>query len=212
MKEYKTIYADPPYPQKIIGKFAERNRRALELPYNTMSIEEICNLPINELADKECHLWIWTTNQFLHDTFHIIEKWGFKYLQTITWIKPSGCGAYFVNTTQHLLFAYKEKCIFKRGRFKPTHFKTSIPKGHSVKPTQVYTMIEDISEEPRLELFARNRREGWDVFGNEIPKDTQRLITKMGGNFTPNGVVELGLNGSATAPPKDFSSTEKSFV
>jgi len=57
MKKYKTIYADPPYPQKIIGKFADRKRRSLQLPYGTMSIEDICNLPIGDLADTECHLW-----------------------------------------------------------------------------------------------------------------------------------------------------------
>lgn len=178
-KKYKTIYADPPYPQKIMGKFAKRNRRSLELPYKSMTIKEICDLPIKEIAEDDCHLWLWTTNQFLHQAFHIIESWGFKYLQTITWIKPSGCGAYFVNTTQHLLFAYKEKCYFRGERFKPSHFKTSLPKGHSVKPTLVYSMIEKISESPRIELFARYKRQGWDTWGDEVPKEQQNILKNI---------------------------------
>ena len=167
-KKYLTILADPPWPQKTIGKFASRNQRALQLPYQTMTIEEIKSLPVEKLADIECHLWLWTTNRFLHQAFHVMDAWGFKYMQTITWVKPSGCGAYFANTTQHLLFGYYKKCFFRKDRFRPTSLRTGRPKGHSVKPIEFYDYIEGISREPRIELFARKQRDGWDVWGNEV--------------------------------------------
>lgn len=171
MKKYQTILADPPYPQKIIGKFASRNRRALELNYPTMTVQQIADLDVRQLADLGCHLWLWATNQFLHDAFHIMEAWGFKYLQAITWVKPSGVGAYFANTTQHLLFGYYQKCVFGNARFLPTHFQTGTPKGHSVKPEASFGLIESVSCEPRIELFSRRKRFGWDCWGNEVESD-----------------------------------------
>lgn len=171
MIKYKTILADPPYEQKTIGKFASRNNRALQLPYPTMSLGEIESLAVSDIAEIGCHLWLWTTNRFLHSAFHIIEAWGFTYLQTLTWVKPSGCGAYFANTTQHLLFAYFQRCIFNKARFKPTHILTGSPRGHSAKPQAFTDLIETISEPPYIELFARARRFGWDCWGNEVAND-----------------------------------------
>ena len=103
---------------------------------------------------------------------------GFKYHAPIHWKKPSGCGNYFIHLTQTLLFAYKERCIFNKARYKPNFFETSIPKRHSEKPIESYKYIESISDEPRLELFARNKRQGWDVWGNEVENDIDLNIVK----------------------------------
>ena len=167
-KTFKTILIDPPWEQPLVGKFKRRIQSAKELPYPTMTIQEIKDLPIQEISENDTHLWLWTTNHFLHDAFHVIEGWDFKYLNTITWVKPSGVGAWFANTTQHVLFAYNKKCIFSKARYQPTHLKTSIPKRHSEKPLEFYNLIEAISNPLRVELFARNCRSGWDVWGNEI--------------------------------------------
>jgi len=172
-KKYFTILADPPYPQKMAGKYARRIKRRKELPYPTLSIEEIKRLPVEKFAEEGCHLWLWTTNQFLREAFEIMEAWGFKYLTTITWAKPSGCGNWFVSRTQHILFGYYKKCKFNKERYKPTIFFAGLPKRHSEKPIEFYDLIESISDIPCLELFARQKREGWDAWGNEIHKDIE---------------------------------------
>jgi len=173
MVKYKTILADPPWEQKMAGKYKTRRRRITKLPYNTMGINEIKELPIKDLAEDGCHLWLWATNQFLKEAFEVMEAWGFKYLTTITWVKPSGCGNWFISRTQHCLFGYKNKCQFKKARYAPTVFFANLPKRHSEKPKEFYNLIESISIEKRLEIFAREQREGWDCWGNEVPTHLQ---------------------------------------
>ncbi len=175
-KRYKTVLIDPPWKQPLINHFDRRPHRPKELPYPTMSLQEIISLPIQDLCEEGTHLWLWTTNRFLHDAFHVIDAWGFKYLNTVTWVKPSGVGAWFANTTQHLLCAYNKRCIFRKAKYRPTHLITSIPKRHSEKPVEFYKLIESISETPRIELFARNMREGWDAWGDQVPNRCQKLL------------------------------------
>jgi len=170
MKKYQIIYADPPWEQKMSGKYKSYKLKT-NLSYPTMTLDDIKSLPINNIAEVGCHLWLWTTNQFLRQGFDVMESWGFKYLSPITWVKPSVIGNYFVHRTQTLLFGYKEKCLFPLGRYKPTVLMTSLPKRHSKKPEEFYELIESISPEPRLELFARERRFGWDCWGNEVESD-----------------------------------------
>jgi len=170
---YKTILIDPPWPQSLMGQWKRREKTATKLPYPIMTIDEIKSLRVRLLADTGCHLWLWSTNAMLPFAFEIMHEWGFNYLAPITWVKPSGCGNYFIHTTQHILFGYMEKCIFNRDRYKPTVLHTSIPKRHSEKPEEFYSLIESISDEPRLELFARNKRKGWASWGNEIDSDIQ---------------------------------------
>ena len=164
---------DPPWQQKMMPVLKRRPQAATKLPYPTMTLKEITDLPVHELAGDNCHLWLWTTNRFLPDAFPIIEAWGFKYMQVITWVKKSGCGMYWLGTTQPLLFAYKDKCKFPLAKLKPTHFITSPPRVHSQKPNASYDLIEAISPEPRLELFARHKRLGWDCWGNEVDSDIE---------------------------------------
>ena len=146
---------------------------AVGLEYPTMSLQEIKNIPVAELADVGCHLWLWTTNQFLQCGFEVMESWGFKYLAPITWVKPSGIGNYFIHRTQTVLFGYKGKCVFPLARYQPTVVFATLPKRHSQKPTEIYELIESISPPPRLELFARNKRDGWDCWGNEVESDIE---------------------------------------
>jgi N6-adenosine-specific RNA methylase IME4 len=169
-KLYKTILADPPWNQPMMGK---RNRKkggatAISLPYSIMSIDEICALPVNDISDIGCHLWLWTTNAFIDAGFDVMKAWGFKYLAPITWRKPTGIGNYFVHVTQTILFGYKEKCRFNGKRYLPTIFDAPCSHIHSKKPDKSYEIVEAVSDSPRIELFARNKRNGWDVWGNEI--------------------------------------------
>jgi len=169
-KKYKVIYADPPWQQGMMGKWkrARDGRKRFELPYQTMSIDEIKSLPVNDISEEGCHLWIWTTNQFLKEGFDVIESWGFKYLAPIHWIKPSGMGNWFIHRTQTLLFAYKKKCVFPKERHKPNLIFANVQNKHSRKPQEMRDLIEKVSGGPRIELFARQKVEGWDAWGDEV--------------------------------------------
>ena len=165
---YLTILADPPWKQGMVGKWTHKRTVAKSLEYPTMTIEEICAMRVGELAGEGCHLWLWTTNQFLDAGFDVMRAWGFKYLAPVHWIKDSGCGAWWIHRTQTILHGYKDKCRFPMGRYKPNIFNANKPTKHSKKPDQSYDLIESISPAPRLELFARERRLGWDAWGNEV--------------------------------------------
>lgn len=172
---FLTILVDPPWPQERIRRFADpKHGRPDDLPYNTMTLEDIAALPVGELAADGCHLWLWTTNQFLRDGFDLIDACGFKYLAPITWVKPSGFGAWWAHRTQTLLMAYRSPCQFNRDRYRGTVLETGQPKRHSQKPEESYELIEAVSDPPRVELFARPWsplfpvREGWKVWGNEV--------------------------------------------
>lgn len=168
--KYRTIVADPPWQQEKVGRYATRPARPKELPYLTMTLDAIKVLPVSDYAAPDAHLWLWTTNAFLDASFDVMKAWGFKYLTTVTWVKPSGVGAWFASTTQHCLFGYKDKCVFPGRRYAPTHFHAT-PKRHSEKPEEFYRLAEEVSAPARLELFARRPRAGWSVWGNEVESD-----------------------------------------
>jgi N6-adenosine-specific RNA methylase IME4 len=169
---YHTILADPPWPQPLSGKYKTRHVRAARLPYPTMTVEQIAALPVGRLASTGCHLWLWTTNAFLEAGFQVMRAWGFQYLAPIVWVKPSGIGNYFIHRTQTVLFGYRERCYFRRARYLPNIIEAPATR-HSEKPPESYKLIEAVSRPKRLELFARDQRPGWDVWGNEVTPTPQ---------------------------------------
>jgi N6-adenosine-specific RNA methylase IME4 len=176
LASFKTILADPPW--QLAMKTGGRQRLAGEgikaktLPYQTMSTTEICAMNVGELAEPDCHLWLWTTNQHIEDGFKVMRAWGFKYLAPIHWIKPSGQGNWFIHRTQTMLFGYRERCSFPLARYKPNILQSKgYPKRHSEKPPESFELIESVSPGPRLELFARSNRPGWAAWGNEVSCD-----------------------------------------
>jgi len=177
---YKTVLADPPWKQTMTGNWRREPDRAKALPYPTMTVEEICALPVGDLAADGAHLWLWTSNEYLEAGFAVMRAWGFRYLAPVTWVKPSGVGAWFVHRTQTLLFGYR-KPLTMRTRYRPTVLEAN-PGAHSAKPNEAYDLIESISEPARVEIFARPwtpmfpRRDGWDVWGNEVPQDVGLVL------------------------------------
>ena len=177
--KFRTILIDPPWEQPLMRQRKRKHGMpGKTLPYPTMGLEEIKNLPVREMAEAGSHLWLWTTNAFLRDGFDCMSAWGFKYLAPITWHKPSGVGNYFVHVTQTILFGYFERCQFNLERYLPTFFD-GLPGIHSAKPKESYQLIERISDPERLELFARPWslmfpvRHGWHVWGNEVESDVE---------------------------------------
>lgn len=174
-QKFLTILADPPWQQPLMNK---RRRRkggpaSSTLPYRTMSLPEICALPVGDLAAPGCHLWLWTTNAFLEAGFSVMRAWGFRYLAPIHWVKPSGLGNWIVHRTQTILFGYREKCVFRGRRYFPNIIETPCPSRHSQKPDASFDLIESVSSNPRLELFARAKRPGWMSWGNEVASDVE---------------------------------------
>lgn len=164
----------------MTGAFKRRENHAESLPYETMSLQEIKELPTSGIADDACHLWLWTTNAFLRDAFDVMAAWGFNYLTTVTWAKPSGLGAWFASTTQHCLFGYYKRCVFPLARYRPTHFLAT-PKRHSQKPDEFYDLARSISPEPRIDLFNRRLISGFKGWGDESPAS---LFDGMGNALT----------------------------
>lgn len=172
-KKYKTIYVDCPWEEKGGGKI----KRGADRHYDLMSIKELEQLPIMRLADESgCHLYMWVTNNFLEKGLDLCKKWGFEYVTLITWNKDRiGLGQYYRGLTEHCIFATtKKKLPYKVIDGKRQQGVTGFyePKTiHSRKPVKMREMIEKVSYEPRIELFARETHQTWDIWGAEAPKD-----------------------------------------
>ena len=164
-KKYSVILADPPWDVQQKGAYgAERH-------YSLMSMERIKELPVEDLAADDAHLWLWVTNATLRDGYDVMESWGFTPRSPLTWIKPRfTLGVYLRNATEHLILGTRGKAPVKF-KSQPTWMFAPL-QDHSHKPEEQYAVIERVSGEgPRLELFARRRQPGWDVWGNEVDCD-----------------------------------------
>lgn len=173
MIRYKTIIADPPWPERGGGKI----KRGADRHYPLMSVRDIAAMRhgIVEMADPEgCHLYLWATNNYLPDAFDVMAAWGFRYVTCITWVKDRiGLGQYFRGRTEHCLFGVMGKVPYRTRpdgqRAQGTTVFHAKRKEHSRKPPDIHEIAELVSEGPRLEVFARPPvRYGWDAWGNEV--------------------------------------------
>ena len=198
MTRYRTIVADPPWPMPKTGRrsltstdgtryelpngkkvdgawWGKTTGKSVELPYETMTLEAIASLPVGDFAAPAAHLYVWTTNRFLEETFGILRAWGFKAKPVIlTWGKTPmglGFGGAYSSTSEFCLFS-------RRGGLKHLSREDStwwawrrpFENGHhvhSAKPEAFLDMVERVSPGPRLEMFSRRARLGWDVWGDE---------------------------------------------
>lgn len=161
-KKYRTILADPPWSYSN-----QATRAATDNHYNTMSIDEICRLPISQLTEETAHLHLWTTNAFLFDAKQIMEAWGFEYKSCFVWVKSSmGIGNYWRVSHEFMLFGIKGSLPFQ-DHSEMSWYEEKRSK-HSRKPEEVTKKIERVSPGPYLELFGRETRKNWTVWGNEI--------------------------------------------
>ena len=163
--KYRTIVADPPWPIKWRGDASIGTK---PLDYPTLTIAEIVALPVGDLTADACNLYLWTTNQFVHEALGIIRAWGFQYRLLWTWCKNNGIGGHPRNATEHIVIASRGTTE-SLGRHAPAtlNWLAAPAKGHSEKPQAFMDLIEKISPPPRIELFARRQRLGWDTWGNE---------------------------------------------
>jgi len=164
---YNVIYIDPPWP--ISTSVWDKWEEPIDDKYPLMSIEDIQALPVAELSHDNTHLFLWTTLTFLPDAIKIIDGWSFQYHICLTWNKEHGFTLFgYYRNSELLLHSYKGKMPEEWGG---EAFRTSFSEpatDHSRKPEIVYRFLEKWFLEPRLEMFARKRRPGWDVWGNEV--------------------------------------------
>lgn len=174
-KRFGTILADPPWQfQNRTGKVAPEHKRLMR--YSTMSLEEICGLPVEEISAEPAHLYLWVPNALLPDGLKVMESWGYRYVSNLIWHKirkdggsdGRGVGFYFRNVTEILLFGVRGKNArtLRPGRSQVNMIQ-SRKREHSRKPDEQYKIIEECSWGPRLEMFSRGVRDGWTVWGNQ---------------------------------------------
>jgi len=167
-----------------------------------MTVEEIKALPVAKLAAENCDLYLWTTQKYLPDAFGVLDAWGFRYCQTLTWCKTprgTGQGGLYCPTTEFLLLGRKGKMPVKK-RVDTTWWNVKRHQNcHSHKPEFFQDVIEAQSDGPRLELFARRKRHGWASWGNEVPCDVI---------LTPNARTERQPPCEAVACNKNSQTTQ----
>lgn len=168
-KKYKIIYADPAWKISKFSRVVRPQQKGESTPYNTMTINEIKNLPVHNLADNGgCMLFLWTTHTWLPKAFDVIKAWGFDYHCTLTWDKTFGfCPFGFMWSTEFCLFAQLPKKWLKLKKLGEKTLVRVKPSNHSQKPQSMRNLIERVSYEPRIELFARTKVHGWDTWGND---------------------------------------------
>jgi len=174
MGEYRTIVADPPWhydgfatQSRTPGKWAGRVETRC-LPYGSMTVEDISNLPVAAMAAKDCRLFLWTTNRYLPASFEVLDAWGFEYRQILVWHKRDGnMGGSVAPCSAEFILVGVTGSPERVSKMPSSVVTTSAPKQHSKKPEAFLDFIEQVSPGPYVELFARRARFGWDYWGNE---------------------------------------------
>lgn len=165
--KYKTIVADPPWKYRNQNTGGGMNSGSAA-KYPVMTTDLICDLAIIEkIADKNCILFLWATIPLLPDAFKVMESWGFHYKTSIIWrkIMSLGMGFWFRGQCEICLLGIKGKV--KAFRCQKPNFIQSKVYEHSRKPEEFFKLIDPIIPRPAIELFARDKRKGWDSWGLE---------------------------------------------
>jgi len=178
-RKFKTILADPPWQfQNRTGKMAPEHKRLNR--YSTLELDEIKAMPVSDVADTPCHLYLWVPNALLPEGLEVMKAWGFQYKSNIVWEKirkdgepdGRGVGFYFRNVTELVLFGIRGD---NARTLPPARSQVNLIRAqkreHSRKPDEIFYIIEQCSSGPFLELFARGTRENWTLWGNEANAD-----------------------------------------
>jgi N6-adenosine-specific RNA methylase IME4 len=154
---FRVIVADPPW------QYESGN----SLPYPTMPLEDIKALAVRDIAEQNAVLWLWTTNTHLRAAFDVAEAWGFEYKTLLTWVKDRmGTGEWLRGQTEHCLLAARGKPVFLHGSYCTALLAAR--REHSRKPEEFYHLVQQMCPGPKVEIFSRHARDGWQAFGNEV--------------------------------------------
>ncbi len=218
--EFATILADPPWLfNNRTGKMAPEHKRLYR--YSTMTNEEIRAMPISRLALPQSHLYLWVPNALIDVGLQVMEAWGFSYKTNLVWYKTRkdggpdrrGVGFYFRNVTELVLFGVRGSMrTLAPGRRMP-NIIVSQKREHSRKPEQLYTVIEQCSPGPYLELFARHPRPGWVCWGDEVDDDVE--APEQPAAETPEEATEFASSRAPIGQPEQmrlFRESEAVFL
>jgi N6-adenosine-specific RNA methylase IME4 len=210
---YGLIYADPPWQYDNAG-----GNGAAENQYPTLSTEEIRDLSdprgrgVSDLAAPDCILYMWATNAFLAEALGVAGAWGFDYKSNMVWVKDlQGTGFWARGRHELLLICTKGDVIPPHESLRPDSVIQEPVGAHSEKPAVVYEMLEALFPKlPKIELFARSGREGWDQWGNEAPRevtagdvaDANPDIDPETGDVPEAGAEQEARDAEAAAPAK----------
>ena len=175
MGKYRTVVIDFPWPIDMATS-PDSTRTGLKdsLPYHTMGLNEIEKFDINSFAADECLLFLWVTNgkikgrSIMKIGLDIIERWEFRYESIITWVKnrPMSFWSPIMSTTEHIIFAWRGKQPIDRLAKMKSVFEAEW-RGHSVKPKEFYEKLAEWTPEPRIDIFARQKHDGFLGWGDE---------------------------------------------
>jgi N6-adenosine-specific RNA methylase IME4 len=173
--QFGTILADPPWQfTNRTGKMAPEHRRLSRYP--TLTLDDILNLPVEQLSLPQSHLYLWVPNALILEGLEVMRRWGFTYKTNLVWYKTRkdggpdgrGVGFYFRNVTELVLFGTRGSLRTLPPGRRQVNIIVSRKREHSRKPDELYSIIEQCSPGPYLELFARHGRRGWSQWGNEV--------------------------------------------
>lgn len=195
-RKVATVLADPPWRfLNKTGKIAPEHHRLARYP--TLSLGEICSLPVSTVLRPTAHLYLWCPNALLPDGLAVMKAWGFSYKSNIVWHKVRkdggsdgrGVGFYFRNVTELILFGVRGKNArtLAPGR-RQVNLLGTRKREHSRKPDEQYDIIEECSPGPFLELFGRGTRKGWVTWGNQADDD-YRPTWKTYANHSRVGLI-----------------------
>lgn len=194
--KFQTILADPPWQfANRTGKMAPEHKRLNR--YQTLSLQEICEIPVHLAADQPAHLYLWVPNALLPDGLEVMRAWGFTYKTNIVWHKVRkdgepdgrGVGFYFRNTTEMVLFGIRGSMRTLQPGRRQVNIIKSQKQEHSRKPDELYELIEACSPGPYLELFARGTRPGWQAWGNQA--ESYDITWETYKNNSTGNVIQL---------------------
>jgi len=162
--KYKTIVIDPPWDMKKIIREVSPDQAGFDYP--TMSIDEIKDFELP--FDEEAHIYMWTTQKYLQYAFDIFEAWGIKYIFTMTWHKNGGFQPFGLPqyNSEFVVFGRIGGLKFEDTKAFNTCFNAN-RREHSRKPDEFYDLVRRVSPGPRIDIFAREKRDGFDIWGNE---------------------------------------------
>jgi N6-adenosine-specific RNA methylase IME4 len=178
MKKYQVIYADPPWDYRVWDHEKCGHKYASHY-YPVMTVEQICLLPIQNIADDNCCLFLWTTPPCLQEAMRVVKSWGFAYkTKAFCWVKMNKSGMGIFTGMGYWTRSNSEDCwLCTKGH--PKRIDASVNQiilsplqNHSQKPAIARELIiKLLGDLPRIELFARQRVPGWDCWGNEVESD-----------------------------------------
>ena len=182
-KKYNIIYADPPWhygSKSAVNNTTGSAIKPLSDHYSTMSLQELKNMSIKNMTKDDAACFMWVTDSHIDEALEVLRSWGFAY-KTIAfnWIKTTSKGNYCKNVAPWTMKSSEICLLGIKGRMTKYKQANNIESlviaqrtQHSQKPNEVRKRIEDLfGDLPRIELFAREKTDGWDVWGDEIVDD-----------------------------------------